>query len=1185
MPKFLTENALEELNELSTNSIGILTKQDGFNSKHTSRILVIGLGGMGLKTMVRLKKELNERVGAIDSSILRILSIDTDKDDRTKAIQSGILSADEIPFLDNGGISGALAAVPEYRPKPISDIIPDGFRQALSGEGANQVRLAGRLTVMDLNLFNSIYNAIKNAISNLQDFSTSTLDVHVVAGIGGGSGSGLVVDTPYIVRAIVSALGIPGNKLRIFGHVYLPNAYSGIANIQAAYRNGYAALKEIEYYMNLKRVGETFDAHYPDPVGKFSSEENIFEQCTVIGGKIAGAIVMKDPQEKAISVCVEDLVNQCTSVSGSVNQSEGSITDFFTDGSFQTNADTALSTVMADPDTNFPPYANYNYNFIGATSIKFPTEAIIEQLVGEMSRRSDAMLRNNEQTVRQQDVDEFESGLVRPVDIIEGYARLLAGKIDNIHGDPDTKWSKGSILTNEHTVRLEAEVTRAVAAFSQDSDFVERAVAEANRRATAIFANPEKGPYYLEKILTSESKNGGNVQGYYEKLRGYNSAVVNAKNVFMKSLADFERQKTELANVMQGLGKFSKNLDTFKDLLKNIYLVRFKIEICDILINEHYIDINRGRGISYAIKSSLDRDFLACVDIFSHINRIMIMNADAAAKKLSDEAATDPASIFALNDPLFDSLKGTVMGTVGSKIRRMGENAPMQYAAAFTSAIINDRAAWEVTENCPRGQSRGAAAFRRFIRNFKPFEDIVNRSMMDYFEEAYMGRDENYKMMVVQKLIDVINYNAEPMCNVWDSPHFDFLKVQQLCYRYLVLPASFKSDSTGWGKRFEQIFGVDNMRKNIYWSPDQNAMYSYTLYARMPIWVHKDLVEYETEYYRLNIPGVHINENSNKKPALKEYPALMIPSQWYRSRSGNIEYSNSNETKLYEDVVKLFEYAKAHGIIYQQDSGNYMVTTIRDKIDPAQGKAAIDAFVTSYMNDPENSVNGKMLLEKQLFNKMKEKYGYIDNIITGGRGGYAVGDDKAAITLLRKQMKLLGILRDEVAYYNNNFVPPVAAAIAEVGKKENSREFTKYMLFGLAFAERGAWKYKLGDLSYNIVTMFDVQDDMNNAWKVDYMEIAATDAFRNVEKYEDHKVLLDERVRTIQRNIVNGDDNAYNALTERYNALKARCESFIGAVENRRLNGNVLTAQELEIKEFYTNILEAANGIMRLFNF
>ena len=71
MAKFLSETALDELSELGTNSIGILAKEDGFDSKHTSRVLVIGLGGMGLKTMIRLKRELNERVGVIDGSILR----------------------------------------------------------------------------------------------------------------------------------------------------------------------------------------------------------------------------------------------------------------------------------------------------------------------------------------------------------------------------------------------------------------------------------------------------------------------------------------------------------------------------------------------------------------------------------------------------------------------------------------------------------------------------------------------------------------------------------------------------------------------------------------------------------------------------------------------------------------------------------------------------------------------------------------------------------------------------------------------------------------------------------------------------------------------------------------------------------------------------------------------------------
>ena len=92
----LGENDLKELRELSANSIGVLKKEGGFTATQTSRILVIGLGGMGLKTVQHLKAELRDRVGTINSSLLRILSLDTAKMDRETALSTGLLSPEEI---------------------------------------------------------------------------------------------------------------------------------------------------------------------------------------------------------------------------------------------------------------------------------------------------------------------------------------------------------------------------------------------------------------------------------------------------------------------------------------------------------------------------------------------------------------------------------------------------------------------------------------------------------------------------------------------------------------------------------------------------------------------------------------------------------------------------------------------------------------------------------------------------------------------------------------------------------------------------------------------------------------------------------------------------------------------------------------------------------------------------------
>ena len=1191
MAYILNDSSVKELNELDSKRLGILNKGKGLGSNYTSRILVIGLGGMGLKTVQRLKSELIDRIGQINSSYLQFLSIDTDKIDRQNALTSEVLTPDEIPEMNNSSIAAALGAPPSQRPVTIENIIPSGFKQALTGEGANQVRLAGRLTVMDINLFNIIYNAIKNAVSALQNFNSATLDVHVVAGVGGGSGSGMIIDIPYIVRAVVNSLVGQGGALRLFGHIYLPNSYSGISNPRAAYRNGYAALKEIDYYMNIESIGETFDAKYPQPVGDFSSQENIFTQCTLIGGKIAGRMVITNPQEKAISVCVDDLVNLCTSVLGKVNgmANGGAISDFFTNQSFQVNADTALNTVMLDPELNFPKYGNYCYNLIGASSIKFPTAAIAEQLIGEVSAKARTMLRANVDRLDQNAVDTFESGLLKPSEVIEREARRLEARIDEINDNQDTVWNRRTILTNTHTSPLDIELTRALERFDQDNSIVERAVADANNKAAEIFKDPARGPYYLAELLTSRSKSGGNVAGLYQTIGGYFTATENLRIKYSDSLADFNKKKRELEDDMQSFGRFGRNLPTYKALLRDIYSTTLKISLCERLKANYYVDLNQQRGATYQLKLSLDNNFLVCVDIFSAIADIVEENRQMAANELSASASSDPTSIFSLNDPVFTPLKSTVLSTVNTKLTHLGADGPSNYAAALTGDIMDNRNAWALTPNCMYGHSGTARQFRRFIENYQPFNDIVEKKMIDYFDEAYQGQTNAQKDAVVQKLINQIKDNSAPMCNVWNPPYFNFASVSPLCYQYLVLPNGFSSSTNGWDQRFTTLFITSNVTDNIYWSPDQDAIYSYTLYARMPLWIHKDLEDYEQEYTKDKSVGVHTNEGKTQRTPLREYPALMIPSQWARTRVGMIEYSNPDESKIFENVAKTVEYAICHGIMTTDYSGKYVINSIVDKPDPKDEKR-IKNFVDRFCQNPDNSVNGVLTYEKKLFSAMCEAFGSREFPIYSGRNGYIPATEENAVNLLRKQVKCYEALCDEISYYKEHFVPDIEKKISVWSDKESRRNLAKYMLFELVFADRGVWKYRLGDSLYNIVAAFEVQNNSAIAWKTQFMEMAVSDKLSQMENDPDtkatmiaHKKLLDDRANTIQMQISTGDDTAYEKLKNSYAALKTRCESIISTVNAREQNGNILTAQEIEQREFYSDLLSAAMNIVTLF--
>ena len=75
----LNSEQLRELDELKSNSLGVVEKNSAAAMSETARTLVVGLGGMGLSTVYQLKYTLLERIGALDEKDIRFLAIDTSR--------------------------------------------------------------------------------------------------------------------------------------------------------------------------------------------------------------------------------------------------------------------------------------------------------------------------------------------------------------------------------------------------------------------------------------------------------------------------------------------------------------------------------------------------------------------------------------------------------------------------------------------------------------------------------------------------------------------------------------------------------------------------------------------------------------------------------------------------------------------------------------------------------------------------------------------------------------------------------------------------------------------------------------------------------------------------------------------------------------------------------------------------
>ena len=252
---------------------------------------------------------------------------------------------------------------------------------------------------------------------------------------------------------------------------------------------------------------------------------------------------------------------------------------------------------------------------------------------------------------------------------------------------------------------------------------------------------------------------------------------------------------------------------------------------------------------------------------------------------------------------------------------------------------------------------------------------------------------------------------------------------------YLVLPDKFRTDGSNWGAIFADTFGVDVKKSNIFWSNDVNAIYSNMLYTRMPIWIHDGIKDCEEEYeqYRNGQQGTHINENPSMRPAWADYPALFPPSQYYRSREGDNEYSNPREV---ENIAKLkadLKYARRCGVLSME--GGYVVRVFN----PQPSDRELQDLIGNVLDGMAGQLEGQRLedaLISQVYEECwKEIWASYDASVSEHpivmlNGANQVADDELA-EILRKQMKLYQIFQDSMEFFKGKIGSLIKERLAE----------------------------------------------------------------------------------------------------------------------------------------------------------
>ena len=346
--------------------------------------VMIGIGGTGIDAIRKLKKEIYQRIepdAHTDNSVpqyrkIKFLAIDTDsKNLDADNYDASAISPNEKFSIHDPYLLSLLEQPEVLHQKENMEWISDGLRLA-GADGAGGVRQAGRYCLMKKS--SALRARITQLIADaMAEAGRAEINIHIFAGLSGGTGSGCFLDVCYIVREIVKEM-----SARIFGYFFLPdvqlNRY-GIRGIEAVENlikaNGYAALKELDYLMSLPSSNETFEANYGGFVVK--SNKAPVDLCHLISGTNSEGVLILNSYDYALNVVADYVLSYLSKVDA--------------------DEDIDLKFVAPVPKVIKPKYgAERNYHILGASSAELPLTHIgaylagktYEKLVPNLSRHS-----------------------------------------------------------------------------------------------------------------------------------------------------------------------------------------------------------------------------------------------------------------------------------------------------------------------------------------------------------------------------------------------------------------------------------------------------------------------------------------------------------------------------------------------------------------------------------------------------------------------------------------------------------------------------------------------------------------------------------------------------------------------------------------------------------------------------
>lgn len=866
--------------------------------------IAIGIGGTGKDAIKEFKQMVYERVkqdnyDQRDKEIpkygrIKFLVIDSDDTGTVSDLPSQTLK-DDFMDISVSDIVNEIADEALLNSKKHLDWFSRGIKIDDASKGAGGTRQVGRylLSKRAEELKNRLKEMVNEAVTDIENCA---VNVYIMAGIAGGTGSGCFVDVCYIMRKVLTDLKRDGSA-NIMGFFFLPDVNIANPHMQKGgvdedllKKNGYAAMKELDYLMNIPHNGDVFQQAYSETFD-ISLKLPPVKMCHLLSATDVKGKPIKNGYKYAMNVVAEYCLNfvvESKEVGGKKDDNSG-----ITLKGIQSN----ISAKLPELHKNYG--ANYVYHILGASCATVPYKEIGTYLA---IRFFDSIKYIQRKRPQKPDIEEFCRKVELSFPRLD--AKIKAGTTTLLL-DPanfDTAVLKAAPVGKHSSIllrkceewkdRYEGTVTNNITTLKRKldsyntTDNPESVIGKIFKELISIINDPELGPYFAAYMI-----NDAQNSTIMSVLMGIRKEVENKRDYALRQVdartEDWENAQTRFrSSKIDTLGHKKRD---YVFSVQNVYA-----NMVEISTYTAFLDlIDRIKKHLELIEKEFFKKLTGITDklIRTFKDNEEFFNTHGMGNELYTWSIID-----------INSIKGNLDSAVNKMLKKDEHDlitAPY-LVEKFDSLMLDNSDKW-----FDESETKIAEMISKFIR--KEFEAEMSKSMKQYLQEKYGTTGNDLINDISDSIIKdgLVAKGAPIFHNDPTAVNLSTVNREHVEYIRLSIPAT-EADISEAAKRYK---ATSTKQMGIAGSVLTDRIFMLEFFSGIPMYAYLDLFELEKVYDRSQHLGVHLFEGKDKD--WRELLPSPVPATYISDF-----YKRKDQQKI-DDIISLYDRAVAEGTIIE----------------------------------------------------------------------------------------------------------------------------------------------------------------------------------------------------------------------------------------------------------------------------